>query len=212
MKKNKLILIAGGTASGKSEIAEKLERSLHTSNFSATKLLIDYYYKPITEFIGKGVNDVNWDHPSSINWKELKRDINLILSGKTIERNVYDFNTSTYIKDETIIIKPSEYIIVEGIYALYDEEILSKAYTKIFVNADSDIRLIRRIDRDKNKRYKEFDLDIFFVKWVNEINPMHKKYIEPSKHESDLIIMNNKDSKQNLEEIIKNISSFVKEI
>ncbi len=211
MKKIKLILIAGGTASGKTEIALKLEESLKQSGLSASTIFIDYYYKPITEFKVKDNDKVNWDEPKAINWIDLKNDLNKILNNETVKRNVYDFNTSTYIENEFKTFEPTEYIILEGIFALFDKDIVKKSYSKIFVHADSDIRLIRRTLRDQNKRYDNFDINVFFTKWTKFISPMHKQYIEPSKYNSDLIIMNNKNSKENLEGIIKNITSFVKE-
>ncbi len=205
---NKLILIAGGTASGKTEIAINLRKSLKNLGFNSTIIYTDYYYRPLSEHKEKDNDKVNWDDPNSVNWKDLKNDLKSIFLGKTIKRNVYDFNSSNYKKDEFKIFKPNDYIILEGIFALYDKEIFENSYLKIFVHTDSDIRLIRRIQRDREKRYENFDMDVFFKRWKTQINPMHKLHIEPSKFNSDLIIMNNEDSKENTELIINNILSI----
>lgn len=187
-----LILIAGGTASGKTLIANKISKSLGKDK--VTILRMDDYYKDIKDFdIEK--SKINWDEPFSFDEKKLKEDIDSLLSGKTINKRKYNFNSCTY-EPTNEKHKPTKYLIIEGLFSLYFEEIRNKAILKVFVDSDSDRRLLRRMERDKNIRKKENFNEVDFIKkWVEQIKPMHNKFIEPTMEHSDIIFKNNIDTK-----------------
>lgn len=193
----KLILISGGTASGKTTIAENLIKQLNFYKKTATLISTDDYYHEISDYPNKKINQVNWDTPKAINGQKMIDDIKILLSNKPISLYSYDFETATYDKNHKKTINPVDFIILEGIFALYFDKLRELSSLKIFVDADSDIRLIRRIKRDAKIRHKKTLTDkSFYQNWINFIKPMHDKYIAPSKHEADLIINNNKGNNQ----------------
>ena len=194
--KSKLILIAGGTASGKTTIAREVCKNLKNKNIETTLIQMDNYYLSIDDFDNKKISAINWDHPSAINWKKLESDYRALINNKTLKIFTYDFEKSIYDKTKEIVLKPSEYIVIEGVFALYDEFLNQEANTKIFVSADSDTRLIRRIERDKKIRFNNFDPNSFIKKWKEVIKPMHNKYVQPTSKLADLIVKNS----ENLEE------------
>lgn len=205
---SKLILIAGGTASGKTEISEQVINLVteHSNKFSLIKM--DNYYYDIYDLNVDSPEKINWDKPEVINWNDLIKDINKLKNNKTVYRKEFNFDTSTYFDNKEIIIKPSEVLLIEGIFALYNEELNDKADLRIFVEADADVRIIRRILRDSNERYSNFDLNLFFNRWFKEIKVMHEKYVEPTKQNADFIILNNSDKKINLKKIVNTITYY----
>ncbi len=211
MEKNKinLILIAGGTASGKTKIAKTLfEEINHFDNLKTSILSTDYYYRDISNF--KDKNNVNWDHPETILWDEMVSDIKKILNGGTIKRNKYMFETCSYSDKEFIEIGKTDFLILEGIFALTNDEIVEMADAKFFVEADDDIRMIRRMIRDPKERYdSEFDYSHFFDEWMNKIKPMHSKYILPSKNNAHVIILNNKNDEISIKKGIEIIRKYL---
>lgn len=193
MNNKKLILIAGGTASGKSMVAEQLANQYHATNKVVTLLTIDNYYKTLNQLNVKKHSEVNWDSPDSFDWDRLRNDIVNLLENKSIEIQNYNYGTGFYF-DEIINVPSGDVIIVEGIYGLFDEKIRSLANILIYVDVDSDIRMIRRIKRDSEGRYAHnFDSSDFIVKWEESIKPMHNKYIQPTIEYADIIVKNNKE-------------------
>lgn len=190
---NKLILIAGGTASGKTMIANVLVKEYINKGLSATLMGMDNYYKSLDSMSEKNGEDVNWDSPNVIDWDQFLIDINKLKNGENVKKMSYDFASYTH-KGKEVEYIASEYIIIEGIFTLYKENIRNISDSKVFVDVDDDIRLIRRIERDKNGRYKDkFDTSVFMKKWKEEIKPMHKKYVQPTLEYSDFVIKNNND-------------------
>lgn len=206
--KSKLILIAGGTASGKTVIAENVSSSLIASGKTVTYISMDNYYKTYKE-IGSKRGTINWDLPSTLRWEKLITDINEIFNHKEIKIKKYNFETCDYEKEE-IILKPSDYIIVEGLFALYNEEILLIANLSFFVACDIIRRFKRRMQRDKSKRYLVFNEKRFLNRWEENIEPAYKKYIRPTKYDADIIINNNKDNDPNAEETVKLMLKILK--
>lgn len=184
--KNKLILIGGGTAAGKTLISKLILKKL---NYNASIIKIDNYYKDIDD-IDDIDEHINWDKPNKILWNDLYDDIDKLLNNKKIERKKYNFKNSSYSKDEIIVTEPNEFIIVEGLFALIDEKLLKKAYTTIYVTSSIDLRLKRRINRDVVKKRKEINITDFLEKWEEEIHPMHLKYITGTKENAKIIINN----------------------
>ncbi len=191
--KKKIILVAGGTASGKTMIAKILADEYKKAGISCTLMSMDNYYKSLTDLPEEKGMDVNWDNPKVIDWEHFDRDINDLYNMKDVYKTPYDFESFTH-KGEDIKYESSEVIIIEGLFALLSRAAREIATSRIFVHADNDIRLIRRIIRDSQGRYKEgFDLSIFMNKWLKEIKPMHKKHVEPTNEFADFIIKNNEE-------------------
>lgn len=197
--KNKLYLIAGGTASGKSAIADGIVRNVINNcevNCEDKIVLVrmDNYYKTLKQLGASSVDDVNWDEPSAYNWDQIISDLKNLINGNEVNGHVYDYNIGGYEESKNFIIKPAKIIVFEGIYALYNEEIRNISYHKMFIHADADVRMLRRIKRDSSSRYVDtFNSEEFFKKWELVIKPMHKKYIAPTEEYADVIIKNNND-------------------
>ncbi|CRX36858.1 / udk / Uridine kinase /:346073 Reverse [Candidatus Hepatoplasma crinochetorum] len=197
-KDNKIILISGGTASGKSKISISLAAIFLKKKINISFLSIDNYYydqKEIKEIFK--VNDlrkINFDDPNTINWKEFNSDLKKIFAGEDLERKIYNFETCNYDLEKTFKIEPTEYIIIEGIFAFFNQNLIKKAYKKIYIEADSDLRLIRRYKRDRDYRNKTlFNCNDFIDRWEQQIYPMFKKYLEKDRNKADYIILNNSE-------------------
>ncbi len=210
-KKNnkKLIIIAGGTSSGKTMFAEIIKKGYEKNNKTATLISMDNYYKSIDLLPEKNGELVNWDSPKVIDWKKFFSDVENLMNGNNIKKQNYNFSTYSYDKEE-IEYFSSDYIIIEGLFALFDKKIRKMGAINIFVDVDDDIRLMRRISRDKLGRYKnEFEIEKFLLKWKDEIKPMHKKYVQPTNEYADFIIKNNNefigDEKERMINILQSI-------
>lgn len=189
----KIILVAGGTASGKTMIASILQKEYKEIGVSCTLLSMDNYYKDLDELPEETGPEVNWDDPSVFDWESFENDVEKLYNGEDVYKKAYSFEKFCHPGEEELH-KSSDVIIIEGLYTLYSEKIRSLASSKIFVHADDDIRLIRRIKRDSEGRYKQgFNQDIFMRKWINEVQPMYKKHIKPTSEYSDFIIKNNQE-------------------
>ncbi len=192
MKKT-LILIAGGTASGKTMVAHQISKQFDEAGKSNVLISLDNYYKNLDQIGIKKHSDVNWDDPEAFDWEKVKNDIRALLNDEAIEMSTYNYGTGFH-SDETFTIEPSEYIILEGIYSLFDKELRSLSNIKIFVDVDVDIRMMRRIKRDSEGRYATtFDSESFRKKWEENIKPMHDEFIQPTMKHADIILRNNKE-------------------
>ncbi len=190
MKKPVIIGIAGGTASGKSTLAHKIE-----TEFGKNVVIIphDCYYKSLSNITLAEREQRNYDCPEAYETDLLIKDIQTLISGNSIERPIYSY-TERLRQPETIHVKPAPIIIIEGILVLENEELSNLMDIKIFVDTDSDIRLTRLIDRDRKER--GLDLDYIISKYKDTLKPMHEKYIEPCKKKADIIIPANKDNNE----------------
>lgn len=192
MEKRKLILIAGGTASGKSLVAQQLKDEYEVADKKVALVTLDNYYKTLEQLGVENHSEVNWDAPSTFDWERVLRDVETLLSGEPITIFQYNYGTGQYFP-EPIVINPEEVIIFEGIYGLYHKLLRELASVLIYVDVDSDLRLIRRIKRDSEGRYAHnFNSEDFIKKWESVIKPMHNRFINPTKDYADIIVRNNK--------------------
>ena len=182
-----LIVVAGGTASGKTTVVQKIYERLNTNDVQVLKF--DDYYKDLSLLSIEERNKVNFDHPESLDNDLMYHDLDLLLNGNTIEKPLYDFKTHTR-KKETETIKPTKVIILEGILCLYDKRIRDLADIKIFVECDDDMRFIRRLKRDMNERGRS--LDSVIDQYLTTVKPMYYEFIKPTKRYADIIIPNDK--------------------
>ncbi len=198
-----IIGIAGGTGSGKTTVVNNILKNLNTENVLVISQ--DSYYKDHKELSFEERSKMNFDHPRSIDFELLTNDILKLKNGQSIEQPVYSFITHSR-QDETILTYPKNVIIVEGILVLTHPELRDLFDVKIFVHADSDERLIRRIRRDIQERGR--DLEEVLSRYQKTLKPMHEQFIEPSKNHADIIVPNMK--KKN-EVAIRLLSTLIKD-
>jgi len=198
-----IIGIAGGTGSGKTTVVTNILRSLNAEDVLVISQ--DNYYKDHNDLSFEERSKINFDHPRSIDFDLLTEQVLKLKNGESIEQPLYSFITHSR-KDETMLTHPKNVIIVEGILVLTHPELRDLFDVKIFVHADSDERLIRRIRRDIQERGR--DLDEVLTRYQKTLKPMHEQFIEPSKSHADIIVPNMK--KKN-EVAIKLLSTLIKD-
>lgn len=178
-----IIGIAGGTGSGKTTVVRKIMEALENENVAVIPQ--DSYYNDNTLIPMEERKKINYDHPSAFDWDLLREQIEQLRAGQTIEQPTYDYITSNRMK-ETVHVEPCEVIIIEGIMALYKKEMRDLMDLKIYVDADTDVRLIRNIQRDTVERGRTTQMVI--DRYLEVLKPMHEEFIEPTKRYADLII------------------------
>lgn len=186
--KNMLIIgIAGGTGSGKTTVVRQIMNEL--KNEEVDVISQDSYYQDTSQLSMEERKKINFDHPKSIDFDLLVAHLKELKSGNSIEEPVYSFKEHNRTK-ETRTIHPRKVIIVEGILILTHADIRDMFDIKIFVHADSDERMIRRLKRDINERGR--DLDEVLWRYQTTLKPMHQQFIEPTKEFADIIIPTNR--------------------
>ncbi|MGB6083756.1 uridine kinase [Moheibacter sp.] len=198
-----IIGIAGGTGSGKTTVVRNILKHLNTENVLVVSQ--DNYYKDHNELSLEERQKINFDHPRSIDFELLTEHVMKLKKGEVINQPVYSFITHSR-TDETLVTHPKSVIIVEGILVLTNPELRELFDVKIFVHADSDERLIRRIQRDITERGR--DLEEVLNRYRTTLKPMHEQFIEPSKIHADIIVPNMK--KKN-EAAIRLLSTLIKD-
>lgn len=178
-----IIGIAGGSGSGKTTVVKKI-----MSDFPKGSVAIisqDSYYKDNGHLNAEERAKINFDHPSSIEFSLLIRQLDLLKKGKPIDMPIYSYLTCARAKD-TIPVEPKKVIIVEGILLFTNTKLMERLNIRVFVDAESDDRLMRIIRRDIEERGRSFSEVLnHYEKWVK---PMHLQFIEPSKRYADIII------------------------
>ena len=178
-----IIGIAGGSGSGKSTVVNQVIRLLPKNSVSVIPQ--DAYYKDNGHKSVEERAKINFDHPSSIEWNLLIRDLDTLKSGKSIEMPIYSYITCARAK-ETINVQPQKVIIVEGILVLTNPRLRKRMGIKVFVDADGDDRLMRVIWRDIEERGRGFQ-DVL-RHYETFVKPMHLQFIEPTKRYADIIV------------------------
>ncbi|MGL2964331.1 uridine kinase [Flavobacterium sp. RSB2_4_14] len=182
-----IIGIAGGTGSGKTTVVHQIMNELPETEVGV--LSQDSYYKENSNLSFEERALVNFDHPRAIDFELLVQHLKDLKEGKTIEQPVYSFITHNR-TDDTIITHPRKVMIVEGILILVNPELRDLFDVKVFVHADSDERLIRRLKRDIAERGR--DMEEVLNRYQTTLKPMHQQFIEPTKAYADIIIPNDK--------------------
>jgi uridine kinase len=182
-----IIGIAGGTGSGKTTVVHQIMNELPETEVGI--LSQDSYYKENNNLSFEERALVNFDHPRAIDFNLLVQHLKDLKEGKTIEQPVYSFATHNR-TDDTVITHPRKVMIVEGILILTNPELRDLFDVKIFVHADSDERLIRRLKRDIAERGR--DMEEVLNRYQTTLKPMHQQFIEPTKAFADIIIPNDK--------------------
>lgn len=185
-KKDKpiLILLAGGSGSGKTTVAEEIIKNL-PAEINGIAICQDRFYIDNNTEKNKNLDEFNYDHPNALNWRLMRKQLKSLLNNKTTYLPIYDYKIHGHLKEKDKI-NPSDVIIFEGIHALYDEEINNISDLKIFVDTPKDESFIRRLERDVKLRNR--NIDSVISQWRTTVRPMYDAFIEPTKLKADIII------------------------
>ncbi len=195
-----IIGIAGGSGSGKSTVATKVAESL--SSLSVAFIDMDAYYRSFTKLSLGERRHLNWDHPDAFDYDLLNNHLSRLANRETIDKPVYDFVTHLRSSD-SVVVPPSDVIVIDGILLFVDDRVRDLCDVKVFVDADADIRLIRRIQRDMAVRGRP--LDEIIDQYLRTVQPMHLQFVEPSKRYADIIVPRGGHNQVAIEMIIAKI-------
>lgn len=178
-----IVGIAGGTGSGKSTVARNVARALIAE--SVAFIDMDAYYLNFAHLPLAERRAINWDHPNAFDWDLLVCQLQRLAAGEPINKPVYDFlsHTRTY---RTVAVPPAAVVVIDGILLFSDARVRELCDVKVFVDADADIRLMRRIRRDMSKRGRP--LEEILDQYVTTVQPMHLEFVEPTKRYADVIV------------------------
>ena len=199
-----IIGIAGGTGSGKTTVVRKIVEALPPHYVSVVPL--DSYYNDTTEMTEVERHAINFDHPDAFDWKLLIKQVNELRKGNAIEQPTYSYLLCNRLP-ETVHVEPKPVIIIEGIMTLLNKKLRDMMDLKIFVDADSDERLIRNIQRDTVERGR--DVKMVLDRYLDVLKPMHEQFIEPTKRYADVIIPQGGENKKGIEMVCKYIERLM---
>ncbi|HKJ07015.1 MAG TPA: uridine kinase [Flavobacteriaceae bacterium] len=182
-----VIGIAGGTGSGKTTVVNQILNELPADEVCVISQ--DSYYKATDNLTYRERTKINFDHPKAIDFELLVEHLKQLKAGEVIEQPVYSFLTHNRSKD-TLITHPRKVVIVEGILIFNNKTLRDLFDIKVFVHADTDERLIRRVRRDIEERGR--DVNEVLTRYQNTLKPMHQQFIEPTKNFADIIIPNDR--------------------
>lgn len=182
-----IIGIAGGTGSGKTTVVNQIINELQHDEVDV--IYQDSYYMDTSHLTFEERKRINFDHPKSIDFDLLHEHLSSLKAGVPIEQPIYSFKEHNR-TGKTVTTLPRKVMIVEGILILAHQEVRDMFDIKMFVHADSDERLIRRLKRDIQERGR--DLDEVLNRYQTTLKPMHQQFIEPTKEFADIIIPYNK--------------------
>jgi len=183
MSKRILIGIAGGSGSGKTLVARTIVRDLGSSRVAIVDQ--DSYYRDLDDIPLADRDLRNFDHPDAFDNDLLKRHVKGLLDGKTVQQPIYDYTRHARLK-ETRAVGDHAVIVLEGILIFVDEELRDLMDIKVFIDADADVRLMRRIERDVKERGRA--IETILRQYQATVRPMHLQFVEPSKRYADLIV------------------------
>lgn len=193
MQKRLIIGITGGSGSGKTTFINELKMA-----FSRKELCVisqDDYYRPLHKqpVDEEGIED--FDRPKSIDKEAFITDVQRLLKGKKVKRQEYNFNNEK-VKTKTLVFKPAPIIVVEGIFVFHFKKMQPLLDLKIFLAAKENLKVIRRIKRDKVER--DIPLDRVLYQYENHVMPTFEKYILPYRDEADIVVNNNAEMSNGL--------------
>ena len=195
-----IIGIAGGTGSGKTTVVRKIAEALPPH--CAVVVPLDSYYNDTSSMTEEERHAINFDHPDAFDWKLLVKQVNELRHGIAIEQPTYSYLKCNRLP-ETIHIEPKPVIIIEGIMTLLNKKLRDMMDLKVFVDTDSDERLIRNIQRDVVERGRTVDMVI--NRYLEVLQPMHEQFIEPTKKYADIIIPQGGENRSGIDILCKYI-------
>lgn len=201
----KIIGVAGGTGSGKTTVVKKIVEALPPHYVAVVPL--DSYYNDTTSMTEAERRAINFDHPDAFDWELLNKQVKQLKAGEAVEQPTYSYLLSNRLPD-TVHVEPKPVILIEGIMTLVNKELRDMMDIKIFVDTDSDERLIRNIQRDVVERGRTVEMVI--DRYLQVLKPMHEQFIEPSKKYADIIIPLGGENKTGINIIKTYIEKVVK--
>ena len=204
MKNCILVGVAGGSGSGKTTVANNLVKAFKAEDAALVEQ--DAYYRELINMTMEEKAKVNFDHPDSIEFELLRKHLESLKNGESIERPIYDFTTHSR-KEGTVKINPSKIIIVEGILIFAVSEIRELFDMKIFVDTDADEMILRRIERDMNERGRS--LESVRDQYLATVKPMYLEFCEPSKRYADIIIPRGGENKVAVDMVISTLKGYL---
>jgi len=200
IKTGLLVGIAGGSGAGKTTLVNAISEKLKAlASIEATIVNHDSYYKEYSHLSKTEKDKLNFDHPNSLDNHLFVEHLALLKQGQSVLAPVYDFATHSRLTN-TIIIKPSSVILVDGILLLVEPKIREILDIKIFLDTPADIRILRRLHRDINERGRTVESVI--NQYLATVRPMHEQFVDPSKQYADLILFGENWSESQLETVI----------
>ena len=198
-----VIGIAGGSGSGKTTLMKNL---INRFQDDVSVLSHDNYYRPFSEFTSEERRKINYDHPDAFETELMVDHLQQLKEGKAIQCPIYDYATDSR-TSETTTVEPRKVILVEGILIFENKELCSQMDIKIFVDTDADVRLCRRIKRDVAKRGRS--IESVLTQYLTTVKPMHEQFVEPSKKNADLVVLEGGKNLVALEMIIDRIQRHI---
>lgn len=205
MNKVKIIAIAGGSASGKSSIVKYIDDYFKDD---LTVIGHDNYYKAHDDISFEKRSKLNYDYPGAFDNDLFYKDLVKLQAGKAINMPTYDYRIHTR-SSQTVTIYPTKIILIEGILVLEDKRVRNITDTKVFIDADSDVRLQRRILRDTKERDRS--LESVLEQFIKQVKPMHEKYVEPTKKYADIIIPRGAKNTKGIEMLTRHITDMIED-
>ena len=193
----KLVLIGGGSASGKTYVLKKVLEKIPEERVAHISL--DDYYKDFSSLPFEERAKINFDHPKSFDWKLIHSQIAALKNGEPIDTPTYDFVTHSR-TNVTQRVEPKDLIIVEGIMALVNKDLRALGDLSVFISASRERRLVRRIDRDTKERGRTYESVV--EQYFATVLPMYEEIIAPSQYYADLIINNDGYSEKSIDVLV----------
>ena len=200
-----VIGIAGGTGSGKSTLVQKIKEEFRDE---IAILSHDFYYKRHDDMSYEDRCALNYDHPNAFDTDLMIEHIRQLKAWTVVERPVYDFSIHNRV-DETVAVHPAKVVVAEGILIFENQELRDLCDIKVFIDTDSDVRILRRILRDVRERGRT--LDSVVSQYLTTVKPMHEQFVEPSKKYVDLIIPEGGYNRVALEMLNERIHALLKQ-
>ncbi len=200
----KLILVGGGSASGKTYVINEVVKIIGEEN--VVHFSIDDYYKDLTGLPFEERKKQNFDHPKAFDWKLMVEQLKELKNDKTIQKPIYDYVEHNR-KKETKTVEPKKIVIVEGIMGLVNKNVRELGDLKIFVNASREKRLVRRLDRDTIERGR--DKNSILNQYFSTVQPMYEEIIGPSAYYADLIVNNDGYDNRSIEVVGAVLKAFL---
>jgi uridine kinase len=200
-----VIGIAGGTGSGKTSVTNKILERIHQTN-NVVVIQHDSYYRDISSYGGMTGDQINFDHPDSLETSLLVQHIKDLKNGKSVEQPLYNFATHSRMK-ETRHLEPKNIIIVEGILIYASRDLMDVFDIKIFIDTDADERLLRRLKRDIVERGRS--IESVMHQYVATVKPMHLEFVEPSKRYADIIIPRGSENSVGIDMVVVKIETLL---
>jgi uridine kinase len=197
-----VIGVAGGSGSGKTTVVAAIVRRLGRDQVSVIQH--DSYYRDRSSRSLEERVHLNYDHPDSLDTTLLAQHIKSLANGEAVRVPVYDFATHTR-TSETVLLRPRRLVIVEGILILADEAIRTLLDVAVFVDTDADIRIIRRLERDMEKRGRTRESIV--RQYLDSVRPMHLEFVEPSKIHAHVIVREGGHNEAAIEALIEHIQA-----